>query len=245
VQLKINSSATIKLTSKLEVMNRSALPVAVRTALNSAAFDVKQRTMPASAKRNFIQRKPSFFQANSKVQQAQGFDIKTMKATVGFQPKSGTDKSVDDLQQQEHGGEIGGRAFIALKQARTGLSWAKPVRSGARIADIRNTVIDSANAPGANDKEKFIKSAIHAGKGGNVIGNRVTGGNKIMFKIRSIIRKDGDTIVNATPMDAVKRGRKVRPRATNFMKEASLESAQKLEQFYITSATKQINKLMK
>lgn len=224
-------------------MHRSALPVAVRGTLNRAAFDVKKNTMPAAAKTTFIERKPTFFKANSKVAPAVGFDVRNMKATVGFTPKGGTDQSVDDLEQQERGGSIGGRAFIPLAQARAGGSWRRNVKASARISDIKNKVVDSRRASGRSSREEYIKSAVHAGKGGWLIGNRVKGGNKYLFQVRSLKRIDGRMMVKAVPMFAVKRRRKVNPKATHFMQQASTKSAGQMETYYAEEAKKQFAKL--
>lgn len=241
MQLNIDTREVRKYARILKDMSRSALPVAVRTSLNSAAFDVKQNTMPTEASASFVKRQANFFKANSRVEKATGFDIGKMKSAVGFIPLNGTNKAVDDLEQQEHGGNIGGRSFIALKQARTSNSWNKKVKSKARISQINN-IVDTKDASGT-DEEKFIKSAIHAGKGGWLIGNRTTGGgNKILFKIRSITRKNKKTVVDAVPMHALKKGRNVNPKATHFMGRASTQSGGKINKSFNDAAKKQIEK---
>jgi hypothetical protein len=239
--LNINTDAVVKHTARLERMHRSALPVAIRGALNKTAFDVKKNTMPAEAKKAFIQRKPTFLKATSKVEPAKGFDIRTMKSTVGF---AGNSQAVEDLEMQEGGGQIGGRAYIPLKQARAGGNWKKNVRAAVRISDIKNRIVDSRNAKGKNNAQKFTKSAIHAGKGGFVIGNRKKGnGNKTLFQIRSIKRIGRDTVIKSVPLFSVKRGKKVSPKPTHFMERASVESAADMERHYIAEAKKQIDKL--
>lgn len=45
MKLHVNNSEVIALTNKLEQLNRSAFPVAVRTALNSAAFGVINKSV--------------------------------------------------------------------------------------------------------------------------------------------------------------------------------------------------------
>lgn len=241
VFLNINSDAVVKHTARLERMGKTQLPVAVRSALNSAAFNVKKNTMPAQAKASFIQRKPTFFQANSKVTPAKGLAVKNMQAIVGFVPKSGTDKSVDDLEQQEHGGDIMGRSFIPLATARTGGSWNKNVKSNLRISDVKKKIVDASDAKGGNDKEKFIKSALHAGKGGFVIGTGTNSeGNRTLFHIRSIKRIGKSTVIKSIAVFSVKGGRKVNPGATHFMELASRKSATRMEEYFITAAKKMI-----
>lgn len=241
--ININTSAVVRHTARLEKLHRSALPVAVRQTLSKAAFDVKMRTMPAQADKNFEKREPNFFKANSKVTPAKGFDMKSMVATVGFIPLKGTNKAVDDLKQQEDGGNIGGRTFIALRDARVSGSWRKKPRARMRLADIDNKIIDSKKGKGKNSRERFTRSALHAGKGGFVLGEKKTsGGSRILFEIRSVVRKKGNTVVKSKPIYAVKSGRVVKPAATHFMRKASLQSAKGMEIMYIAEANKQIAK---
>lgn len=244
MQLDINMDAAVAHTARLERMPRSALPIAVRNTLNNVVFDIKQRTMPARADAEFINRRANFFKANSRVEMAKGFDIGSMNATVGFRPLGGTNRAVDDLEQQEHGGDIGGRSFIPLKTARSGNSWAKNVRRNLRISDIANRIVDAEDSKGDSRKERFIRAAIHAGRGGFVLGNYENGqGNRILYHVRSITRVKGNMVPKLVAIYAVQAGRKVRPKATHFMETATLQSAKKLESYYIENAEKQISKM--
>lgn len=246
MRLNINSNAIVKHAATLERLHRSALPVAVRQTLNSAAFDVKQHTMPAQAKKTFAERDKNFFKANSKVAPATGFAINTMRATVGFVPLGGTNQAVDDLDAQEYGGKIDGRTFIPLAQARSANSWGRKPRRNARISQIRGKIVDSARGRGTSKKQQFITSAIHAGVGGWVLGNHTNAaGNRILYRVTKIERRGGNTVVKITPQFAVKSGRQVRPKATAFMQKSSLKSAEKMEQFFIQHAEKQIQKYRK
>lgn len=240
----INSDAAVKHTARLERLHRSALPVAIRSTLNRAAFDLKTNSMPKKAAATFEQRAPNFFKANSKVKPASGFSLQAMRAEVGFVSKSGNDRSVDDLQQQEEGGSIKGRSFIALKQARVGSSWNKRVRANARMSQIRGKMVgplDAGPKNNANEGQGFIKSAVHAGKGGIIRG--IGELRDIVFKIKSLKRIHGNTIVKLLPLYSLEKGRAVRPKATHFMRNASLESAKKMDEYYAEEAHKQIKKL--
>lgn len=237
MKLNINADAVVKYTNTLEKMSRSALPVAIRTSLNSAAFDVKQVTMPRQANAAFVKKQPNFFKANSQVEMAKGFDIKTMKSTVGFVSKGlkggSTNFAVKDLQQQESGGRITNKSFIPLTPARGG-SKAKPVRPGNRLSSI-NRVVNSNSIQGKSKAQKFRKAAVQAGVGGHVIGNDK---NKILWKVESIGRK-----IKLKALYSFKQNRSVSVKGTGFMKTASLESASKIEKFYIAEAKKQIKRL--
>jgi hypothetical protein len=244
MRLNINSEALVVQVNRLEEISRSAAPVAVRGTLNSAAYDVKGRTMPAAAN-IFVHRRPTFFKATSKVQQATGFDINTMEAIVGFVPPS-SDKAhaVEDLAAQESGGSIGNRAFIAMPGARVTKSWLRNVKTDMRMGAMKSKIVNAENAPGHNDKEQYIQSALHVGRGGFVIGNIVNSkGNKMVMRINSIVKKNGRTFVNATAVYSVKAKRRVHPKATHFMEQASLQSGERMEVFFGEQFKRQLDKL--
>lgn len=239
MHININISAVVKHTNRLEKLRKSALPNAVRNTLNSAAFDVKQNTMPVSASKHFIKRKPNFFKANSKVFMAQGYNVNTMKSIVGFVPYSAqyNNFAVRELEQQEHSGTIEHRTFVPLDTSRSGANHAAQVLPSNRLDAIKN-LIHASKSKGRNKKEQFIKAAIYAGKRGFVVGNL---GKQTVFRINSIKRDaSGKTVIGKTPLYSFSQGRSVRIRkATHFMREASYKSANKMTSFYIREAKRQ------
>lgn len=239
--LDIDASAVVVFTNKLEKIGRSALPIAIRTALNSAAFDVKQNTMPRSALR-FIHRTENFFKANSRVEMAKGWDLNSMQAVVGFTSEhlriGSSNFAVKDLEQQEYSGAIGGKTFIPLNPARVSSSFNKVVRPVNRITIINKQNVIDSNKIAASKKSAFIKAANKAGIDGLVLGNKA---KQILWRIDSI---SGNKI-NMTPLYTVKSGRSVKVGETGFMRFASIQSAHKLEDFYIKEAEKQIEKFAK
>ncbi len=238
--IDINNDKVVVFTNQLEKLHKSALPVAIRTALNSAAFDVKQDTMPRSAEKHFINRSRNFFKANSRVEQAQGFDIDKMKSTVGFVTSKlrGSDQAVEDLEEQEYGGSIEGRSFIPMDTARGG-SKVKSVRPGNRLSKITN-IINAAKVSGRSKKQKFVKAAIRAGKGGYVLGNF---NPQILYKITSITRRGNVMIIKKKPLYSFESGRAIKVSKTGFMRSATLKSNRKLNDFYIKQAKRQIERL--
>lgn len=237
MKLNINTDAAVKFTNTLEKLHRSALPVAIRSTLNSAAFDVKKNTMPQRADQEFTIRQPNFFKANSRVEKATGFDVDNMQATVGFVEgglRGDNNHAVDDLEQQEHGGTIGHRSFIAMKEARGGND-SKPVRPGNRLSAIK--FVNANTMQGKTAKEKFLRAVAKAGKGGYVLG---TNAKKTLFRIEDVGRN-----LKLKPLYSFEPKRSIKVRGTNFMKEASLQSANKLEKFYEIEARKQIARLRK
>lgn len=244
VFLNINSSEVVTYTARLERMRKSALPNAIRNTLSKAALDVKQNTMPKSAKRTFIQRKPQFFKAASTVVFAKGSDISQMKSAAGFkQMPNDKGRAVDDLKQQEFGGKIGGRDYVALKGARSAKSWHKGVRKDLRISAL-DRMIDSDKASGKNDKQKFVKSAIHAGKGGLVRGNiKNSSGARTIYLVNKVMRKGKNTVIGKTAVYSEKNNRQVKPPATHFMGKAAEQSSKRVEQIFINEAAKQLARI--
>lgn len=232
----------MKFTNKLEKMHRSALPSAIRGTLNKAAFDVKQRTMPASVDKTFVKRNPTFFKANSRVEMAKGFDVKTMASTVGFTSHNlkYNNFAVQELEEQEYGGRIRSRSFIPLGAARSGNSSSKPVLPSNRLRKIRK-VVDSNRGRGVSRSSKFVRAAMKAGRGGFVIGNFA---RKTLFKITSISKdEDGKPVITKIPIYSFLKGRSVGIKSTRFMRNASDLSASKLEKFYIEEAERQFAKI--
>jgi len=236
--INVNNDAVVNLTNKLEKLHKSAFPVAVRTSLNSAAFDVKKSTMPKSAKR-FQNRDKKFFKSNSSVDMAKGFNTKSMASTVGFVSRRGKNQAVDDLEQQERGGTIKGRSLIAMDSARSSKSNKKKVQKKNRISTMPN-VVNSRKVRGANAKQRFVKSVVKAGVGGLVLSEYR--GKEILWRVRSLSRSGGK--FKLTALYSYKKGRNVSVKATHFMEKASIKSAKKLDDFYIIEGEKQIKRLM-
>lgn len=234
MKLDINTNQVVVMANRLERMKRTALPAAVRGTLNSAAFDVKKNTMPASADRAFVKRTPNFFKANSKVDTARGSSVNDMQATVGFIGKGTSDQAVKDLEQQERGGSIKKRSFIPMSTSRGGGA-AKPVRPVNRLAKITN-IVNAAKMKAASAKQEFLAAAAKAGKGGFVIGNNP---KQTLWRIRSIDRGK----IKKEPLYSFKDNRSVSVKATGFMERASLESGNRLDDFFLKEVNRQMSKL--
>ena len=243
MRLDINTSATIKFTKQLEKMRKFDLPIAVRATLNDAAFDVKTKTMPKAAK-EFKQRQPNFFKANSRWEAADGFNISNMRSAVGFYENKLKDKAtnyaVKDLEQQEMGGVIKGKSFIAMKKARTGKGL---VRANDRIKALRANAISAIKTKGTK-KQKFIRSAFAALKTGKLVLGNKWKGSRTLSRIDSISMnlKSRKLEIKRTPLYTYRKGGTITVAGTNFMKRASHESGLKMEMFYVKNAEKRIAK---
>jgi hypothetical protein len=238
MRLKVDSDKVLLYSNILKELHKSALPSAVRGTLNKAAYDVKTNTMPAKAKSEFVERDSNFFKANSKFEYAKGFNINSMQSKVGFVDNSLRDKpnpAVKELQQQEEGGTIQNKTFIALPGARIGNNFNKNTRPNARIKKLKKFV-NIKNTTGKNWAERAIKSAVFAGKGGLVLTN------KVIYRIDSIKRKGKNITFNKTKLYSVQKNRSIKVNATHFMKEASLSTQKKMEMYYIEEALRQLKK---
>lgn len=264
-RLFVDSDAVIGYTRTLGEMHKSALPLAIRGTLNDAVYDVKTRTMPKSAE-VFKKRAPNFFKANSKFEKAKGFNVSEMKSIVGFYENKlvnkGTNYAVKDLEQQEEGGVINNKSFVAMKTARIG---NKMVRPNLRMNVLKGKkfIKTSKLGKGKNGnrimvhskKQQFIRAAIFAaekyGENAFVLGNRGSSGSRTLSKINEV-RTSGrftkgkyNLSISRTPIYSVKKGRVVPVKATNFMKRASMETGLLMEKFYIAQAQKQFERLKK
>jgi hypothetical protein len=248
MQLNVNTDATVILTNKLEKLHKSAFPVAVRSTLNSAAKDMKKDTILKSAKDNFTQRKPSFFKKFSRIEYANGFDVKTMSSAVGF---TGESQAVDDLEKQEHGGQIGSRDYTPWDEARGG-SNNKSVKIINALENIpKGDIIDAKyvkfKKSNRNKKQKFVRAALMAkklhGQNAYVLGN-VWRGRQTLSRIDSISTNllTRNIEIKRTPLYSFKEGRSVKVKGNQFMKRASYETSLKINDFYIENARKQFKK---
>lgn len=237
IKIYVNSDSLIRFNDLIDSLPKSAYPKVVRGTLNSLAFDVKKNTMLASAKRNFITRDKNFFRANSQVQMAKGFDVDSMYSMFGFNPagRVKNKQSVENLEFQERGGRIDGRAYIPTDKARTAKNYVRMVARRNRIKNLRNVVV-VANAPGKKHGQKFIQSVVHAGEKGLILTQ------DSLFRVDKMQRKDGSWKFRLTHLYSYKKGRSVRVKATYFMRQALDKTQRKTEGIYIHEVTREFNK---
>jgi len=237
IQLNINDAALVVFTDKLERLNRSALPVVVRQTLNSAAFHLKQTALIKTTDKTFIKRKPSFWRAFSRVSTARGFNIQMMRSMVGF---TGNDQAVDDLVQQERGGTIESRSFIAMDSARVSKSERRPVRANARLRNIH--IVDARKGPGTSTKAKFVRAVHKAGRGGFVLAEYKD--KTILWRVNSTRRtKDGS--FKLTAIYSYEAGRDVQVKPTGFMTRSAQSTRQQIPGFFKQHAQRQFQKAMR
>ena len=225
MQLNINSDALVKFTNKLERIRKKSLPYAIRNTLNSIAFDVKTNTMLEQSEKDFTNRNKTFFKSKSKVQKAIGLDIDKMESVVGFY----TDKknqAVEDLEQQEHGGKIGGRSFIPLPTARVSNSNKKNVKKQYRLENIN--ILHKIR-----DRKHFYSVIYKVGHGKFILYRNVL----------YVVAEISGHKIKLTPLYSYKRGRSVNiNKKTKFFEKSSLKSMLKSKKIYKKEIEKQIKR---
>jgi len=246
--LNVNTDAVIALTAKLERLNKTAFPSAVRSTLNDSAFLMKQKNILESAKNNMTVRNQAFFKRYTGVKRATGFKISTMYSEAGFS-NSNDIKAKKALEGMEHN-EVGGidnTGAMYLAKARTSNTLKKMVRKKARfdksklakgtsssmrkkkLANIANMMASvQENAPTfiETSKGKFL---VHV----KSISSRTVGKRKGKMEIK---------------LDFLMRSRKrnvAKAKATHFNKEAAIKTSKQIEAFYIKNAEYQIKKFWK
>ena len=245
VLFSIDTKASKDFAAKLQQMKASAFPNAVRETLSKAALNVKQKTMPISAKKAFTERQKNFFKANSKVDFAKGKDIKTMQSEVGFiseKLKGNSNYAVKDLEAQEHGGQIQKKSFIPLDTARSGKSKSKLVQRKNILNNIKSIVRANPREK-RGKKQAWVRAAIMAkklfGQEAYVLGN-MRNGKQTLSRINSISKIGRKISINRTPLYSFEKGRSVKASGTGFMKRASFETQSNMEQIFIQEAQKQL-----
>ena len=241
MELNINCDAAVIFADKLERIGKSALPNAIRETLSATALHVKQKSMPGIAGKTFTQRNKTFFKANSVVDFAKGKDIYTMRSAVGFNSsklKGGSNFAVKNLEQQEHGGKIGGKSFIPLTPSRVNNLFTKNVKANARFSRIKN-LVKARNQKGPTKEQRFIQATLKAKKGGYILGGETKGQNTL-FKVNQIPEKGQE--LKLTALYDYSKNRKIKVNKTQFLERSARISQRQMNRIFVVNAKKQIDK---
>lgn len=268
--IDINSDEIVSLANKLEKMHRSDFPIAVRGTINKAALNMKQDTLMKTTKDAFNKRhQGNFYKAMSKVNFATGFDVDSMGATVGFSEKDlkgNNNYAVKDLEQQERGGKIKGRSFLAMDKARK--TKKSPVKDQFRLSELKSK--DFVNAEDINSitvkgksrsvtskQQKYIVAAIVAkrkyGANAFVLGNK-RDGKRTLSLIDEVFEtgrskqkgKSGrSTKVFRTPLYSYVNGFAAKVKPKNYAKRAAHETGLNINKFFIQEAQRRFDKALR
>ena len=227
--INIGTDELVKFTNRLEKMRKSDLPVVVRQTLNKAAFDMRKKSLPKTYKKAFTERDKNFLRSRSRVEMAQGFDIKSMESKAGI---VGNDITTRGLAMQSRGGTIPNRAFIPMPMARTSNSMQKKVRKKARLSQIAiHHRVREGNA------RQMIKTAWKTGAGGHLLYGDT------MFEIRGIRRqRGGNSFIKMKPLYSYEKGREVTVSKKPYVQEAAIMEGQKINKNFVAFAQKRIRR---
>lgn len=243
--INVNSTALKNWSANLDKLGKADLPVAVRSTLNNAAFDMKQRTLPLSARNNFKDAKrPQFFRTFSGVDRARGLDISKMRSTMGMLAKGrlSARTAVEHMVQQEFGGAID-----------DGLAYLKSAR-GEKINGVvrrenyydKSKVISGRSRVGRNKgtrKSKFVARAYRSLKEKKPMFINSAKGNYLMKVIAISKTTSGKVTIKSKLI--LKERETIRIKSTGFLTEAGAMTQKRIPEFYIIEAKKRIAKTMK
>lgn len=242
--IDVNSSSLRKWSANLDKLGRSDLPIAIRSSLNAAAFDMKKTSLPASAKDNFKHlKKPNFFKRFTGVEKANGFNINQMRATFGMTDmgQATARSAVENMKIQEQGGNIN-EGLDYLKDSRGG-----NVNGTVRRANYYNKsrVISARARAGknTNKKSQFIAKADQSLNQNKPMFIETSKGNYLMQVLAIKKTKAGRITIKSKLI--LKERENVKIKATHFIKEAAAVTQKKIPDFYIEEAKKRIEKTMR
>jgi hypothetical protein len=238
--LDVNTNANIILTAKLERLNRSAFPSAVRSTLNDAAFEMKKKNILESAKLNMTVRNPAFFRKYTGVKRASGFSVKGMYSEVGFSPinELKSRKALEGMESNEVGGaDNDGAMYVGKTRGSRGLvKRSERFKKGNLATGYKNA------KKGKSNMMRLVSSKM---ENKPVFINTKNG--RFLVKVNSISSGRKDKKVDIK-LDFLMRHRKkhtAHARATHFNKEAAIRTSKQMEGFYNKNATFQFNKVLR
>lgn len=239
MQIKVDITNLDDYAKKMQSLSSRILPKVILETLNGVALHMKKDTLIESSNKAFVNREKNFFKSNSKVAFAKGFDISQMVATVGFVDNGS--QAVQDLEQQEDGGTIKGRKYIPVNNARTGKTTNRKVAARNRLSKIGiGNIVNSKNANGVNDKQKFVKSVIHAGKGGFV--QSELNGKKMVWLVNSLNKTKAGKF-KLTALYIVNDSKTVKiNKATHFAEKAAIKAEKQANTIYKKEAETRIKR---
>jgi hypothetical protein len=248
IVFNVNTDACVVLVNKIEQLHKSALPLAIRGTLNSAAFDVKQRTLDESATQHFMRRSPTFFKRFSGVNRATGYNIDSMRAEVGMTAEGGgasevkAQIAVANMEVQEEGGKID-KGLDYLAAARTSQSLDKTV-TGKRRWQNANVVRGAFTKPGTA-KSRLVAAAYVAMDTGKLQKTKINGRN-FYRQVTAIAKTKKGKVKIKSKLIYVSRNGNIKPvSATHFSRDAAMRTQPLIPTYFLANAQRQIDRVWK
>jgi hypothetical protein len=244
--LDVNTSATIELTAKLEKLHKSAFPSAVRNTLNRVAFETKKE-IPNQASKTFTTRQKTFFKRMSIVEQASGFNVRTMASMVGIDA-SKDKRLAENLAAQETGGTVKGRKITPHDDARVSKSFKKPVSRKNYVTRVRaHDGTRAFKSHRGSRKSKFIAAVMSTAESGKNHMMLMTGNKGLIYEVTSVRQN----IKNRKVRFKIKKLYNVRKKDTHkvssnhFIKKSVSLSMKQIPKYYKENAEFQFKKYIK
>lgn len=239
----VNTDSAIRLTAKLERLNKSAFPAAVRSTLNDASFEMKKTNILFSAKRNMKVKNPMFFKRYTGVDRAKfSSNIEAMYSTVGFVDRSSrkAQKAVNTGMEANEVGNVDS----------TGMMYKTATRSGrglVRRKDYYNKSKLTTNKGKA--KNSYVASAFASLKDKKpIMVNTKKGRAMIMVKAIKKMKRGsskGKLQIKSKLLMLDRTVNKAKAKPTHFNREAALKTQKQMEGFYLKNAEFRFQKVWK
>lgn len=244
--IDVNNDDVIEFTAKLERLNKSAFPSAVRNTLNRTAFEMKKE-IPRVAADTFITRQRAFFRRFSVVDKADGFKVNSMKAITGIDATKNKELA-DNLASQEVGGMVRGRKLIAHDDARVSKSQNKRVSAKNRMNKVRiHDATPAYRAHRGSRRSKFIAAVMSTAKSGKQHMYLKTGTRGMVYEVTAVSRNIRSRKVNfkIKKLYSVRSNKSHSVKATGFMRKSANLASKDIRKFFRENAEFQFNKQLK
>lgn len=242
--LNVNDSEMIGLTAKLERLNKSAFPNAVRNTLNKAAFETKKQ-VPKSAEKVFTTRDKTFFKRFSTVDKANGFDVNKMIATVGINANLNRDLA-ENLESQEFGGLVKGKKLIPHDKARVSGSQSKRVAAQNKMPKLKiHNATMAYKAHNGTRKSKFVAAVMSTAKSGKTHMLLKTGTMGMVYEVTSVTQGTNKVSFKIKKLYAVRSTKTNQVRGRHFMADSAMLVSKNMEKYYVENAQYQFDKELK
>lgn len=243
----VNTAGIIHLTDRLERLNRSAFPSAVRATLSDAAFEMKQKNILESAKKNLTVRNKTVFKKFTGVEKAKfNRNIESMRATVGFVDKDGVkgSKVAKGMESNEVGG-VDTKGWMYNSDSRISKDKDRLVRRNSRFK--KSNILNVRRARNIATKKAldffgYAYESFHQKKSFHL---RTKKG---LFLVQATSFKDDSSGIPSVKLEFLMRSRKdfnAKANPTHFVKEGAIRTQKQMEGFYQKNAEFQFQKVWK
>lgn len=232
-RFNVNTTGVIHLTDRLERINKSAFPSAVRATLSDAAFEMKQKNILESAKKNMKVKQPNFFKANTGAERAKfSRNVESMKATSGFINKRGQSANKAVTYGME-ANEVGGTDS-------TGMMYKEPTRTGKGLVRRKN-YYKKLKGSGFAKRNPKAKKDSHISFAFDSLDDKKpimvdTKKGMALILVKKISRTGGKIKITSQLLMLDRTVKKAKAKATHFNREAAQKTQKQMEAFYLKNA---------